>query len=309
MDLHKVHGVNAKEMLTAIYFIISLIAQLASQATDLSAVKKVEVERIPNNPPIKDDKYYGMKLGDVNSIKNLVQQNGEKARTIKTAEVKVKTWTESDARYYFSMAGFTYCEDSDIMDFNCKDRQQPQLDPKPDHHPYSHVASSLASVHTGFKNIADAMAPEYVDLFRNLLANDTFKEYKLVVTGHSLGGAVAQLAAIRIQNDLGLEWNKIRIVTYGQPRVGNLQFANWFNKQPVTMTRVVNEDDLVPHMPPIFTGYFHTHNEMYIRNNVSTVCSTKYLEDPNCSLFRIFNLTPDDHSITWGLSLDRMKCK
>ena len=65
----------------------------------------------------------------------------------------------------------------------------------------------------------------------------------LFVTGHSLGGALATLAAVRLL-DAGCD---VRAVyTYGSPRVGDLDFYDGY--RPMTY-RFVNNDDIVPHVP------------------------------------------------------------
>ncbi|KAJ9060183.1 hypothetical protein DSO57_1033578 [Entomophthora muscae] len=165
-----------------------------------------------------------------------------------------------------------------------------------------------ASVHTGFKNIADAMAPEFIHILKRLLAKWHYKDYDVVVTGHSLGGAVAQIASIQVHRDLKIGWERVKVITFGQPRVGNLDFARWFNQQPVMYTRVVNENDLVPHVPPIFTGYMHTHLERYIEKGKSRICNTDSMEDSTCSASRLSTLTSDAHNDAWYLKNNRLKC-
>ena len=73
----------------------------------------------------------------------------------------------------------------------------------------------------------------------------------VVITGHSLGGALATIAAA--------EWQGVReisgIYTFGQPRVGKADFADFaashFGNR---FYRFVNDDDIVPRVPP---GYEH----------------------------------------------------
>jgi len=49
------------------------------------------------------------------------------------------------------------------------------------------------------------------------------------VTGHSLGGAVATLTAAELSTNTN--YNVADVYTYGEPRVGNKKFADWFNKK------------------------------------------------------------------------------
>lgn len=52
---------------------------------------------------------------------------------------------------------------------------------------------------------------------------------ELVITGHSLGGALSTLAAFDF-NNLGIKTN---LITFGSPRVGNEKFAKELNKRLV----------------------------------------------------------------------------
>ena len=41
-------------------------------------------------------------------------------------------------------------------------------------------------------------------------------------------------------------------MTFGQPRIGNAAFATYYSKLVPFTTRVTNEHDMVPHLPPYF---------------------------------------------------------
>ena len=59
--------------------------------------------------------------------------------------------------------------------------------------------------------------------------NSLTKKYpsaSIWVTGHSLGGAIANLAAVEIKQTFGKE---ITLYTFEAPRVGNKYFAKFFN--------------------------------------------------------------------------------
>jgi len=92
-------------------------------------------------------------------------------------------------------------------------------------------------LHQGF---AYAAAQIYGEL-RPLLK----KDYRIRSTGHSLGGAVAQILAMYLDTDGFLV---DRIVTFGQPKVTNIPGANRF--QHLELLRVVTPTDVVPLVPP-----------------------------------------------------------
>ncbi|HMG46877.1 MAG TPA: lipase family protein [Allosphingosinicella sp.] len=75
----------------------------------------------------------------------------------------------------------------------------------------------------------------------------------LVVTGHSLGAAVATLMAAR--------HDQAQLVTFGSPRVGSQAFADRLAHQ--TVRRYVDCVDAVPDVPPAI-GYVHVREMIYI---------------------------------------------
>ncbi len=74
------------------------------------------------------------------------------------------------------------------------------------------------------------------------------KDKPLYVTGHSLGGALAVLAAPDIAANAGIVPT---VFTFGAPRVGDWRFMLRFNKLIPEAYRWQNAYDLVTHVPPI----------------------------------------------------------
>lgn len=76
----------------------------------------------------------------------------------------------------------------------------------------------------------------------------------LIVTGYSLGGALATLSSLDLQN----KYNKVSdMYNYGCPRVGDKDFAKYFNDKIKEAYRVVHNRDIVPHVPPTFLRFRH----------------------------------------------------
>lgn len=71
----------------------------------------------------------------------------------------------------------------------------------------------------------------------------------LFITGHSLGGALATLAALDIA--LNTSFTSPIVYTFGAPRVGDPQFVQLYNYSVPTHWRFQNEFDIVPHLPPL----------------------------------------------------------
>ena len=75
------------------------------------------------------------------------------------------------------------------------------------------------------------------------------KGYKIFITGHSLGGALAMLAGLLLISHDSIGYKPITtICTFGAPRVGNQDFGLWFDN--VSIVRYVNTEDIVPTIPP-----------------------------------------------------------
>ncbi len=76
----------------------------------------------------------------------------------------------------------------------------------------------------------------------------TRRERPTVVTGHSLGSALATLFVL--ENSLKQRFDISLCTTLASPRVGNLEFKHLFDALPLTSWRIVNTCDVVPKLPP-----------------------------------------------------------
>ncbi len=119
---------------------------------------------------------------------------------------------------------------------------------------------SGCKVHKGFlmyyKNMLNCMD---LGLLAALKKKSSAK-IKILVTGHSLGGAIANLYAGHIfQRWKDKYKGKVLLVTYGSPRVGNVAFANFINSKIGLdkIFRVVFKTDPVSLIPLKYMGYLH----------------------------------------------------
>ncbi|KAJ9065375.1 hypothetical protein DSO57_1020228 [Entomophthora muscae] len=163
-----------------------------------------------------------------------------------------------------------------------------------------------AKVHSGFRQATNSiMLTIIMPVIRALRQ---YPNYRLIITGHSLGGSVATLTFSELLYRRIAPANKMSLFTYGEPRTGNLAFARWINLQQTHITRVVNENDIVPHINPATLGYVHHSTELYIRSNTSTICSIKQVEDIRCSLGRFPNLSVAANNMAWDVPIGPMAC-
>ena len=90
------------------------------------------------------------------------------------------------------------------------------------------------------------------DIFSEVILNDIKqnKDYQIIFTGHSLGGAIATLASYYFKK-YNLGENEPILITFGQPRVGNENFAINYMEIISSVYRIERENDIVSMFPPI----------------------------------------------------------
>jgi len=138
-------------------------------------------------------------------------------------------------------------------------------------------------VHRGFK---DALEEVWADIFPYMKKLQD-RGCKIWVTGHSLGAALATLAADRFQDVQGL-------YTFGSPRVGDREFQENFRLRAY---RVVNGDDIVSRVPP--AGIYRHIGELKIidrQGSVANGLTAKEADNAPC---------PDPSDTSTGLNEDK----
>ena len=106
--------------------------------------------------------------------------------------------------------------------------------------------SALPKVHKGFNTYADLTlrmllhsgSYEFLEQFRRE------RDARLLLTGHSLGGAVATIAGQRLI-DSGFNPDRLQVITFGAPAVGNKAFKKMYGDR-LDLIRVTNSEDPVP---------------------------------------------------------------
>ena len=96
-------------------------------------------------------------------------------------------------------------------------------------------------VHHGFYDAYKALKKfiqDYLDRFHT--------GQKVIISGHSLGGAIALILAEALRNDKEQQYD-ILLYTYGAPRAGDAAFVE--AAKPLVHHRMVNNDDMVPSVP------------------------------------------------------------
>ena len=109
-------------------------------------------------------------------------------------------------------------------------------------------------VHEGFLNIYNKFRNNLINKLNKLITPETV----IIISGHSLGGAIATICSL----DLSLNFdNEIITYTFAAPSSGNTAYANLINNQKnINLYRIVNLADIVPSGPfstmPNFTNNY-----------------------------------------------------
>ena len=109
------------------------------------------------------------------------------------------------------------------------------------------------NVHAGFEKELDKVWSSV----KTCIDNNSDKE--IYIAGHGLGGAMATIAASRIQKYKNFK----QVFTYGAPRVGDRKFIASCNFRHV---RVQNNNDIVSKIPSMLLGYKHMCEPIYINH-------------------------------------------
>lgn len=99
----------------------------------------------------------------------------------------------------------------------------------------------FVEVHYGFWEAFDSLLKLNPNL-KTWLSRD---EFPLLITGHSLGGALAQMLAFKFGDK-----ETTSILTFGAPKVGNKTWRNTFNSKELSLIRFENKFDRIPELPP-----------------------------------------------------------
>jgi hypothetical protein len=116
---------------------------------------------------------------------------------------------------------------------------------------------SAGRVHDGFAVAVRALRPQILEWIERAKPEPN----KLILTGHSLGAAMATLAASI--------WRPAWLVTIGSPRVGDAAFVETL--APRYGMRFVDCCDAVTEVPPAIGGYVHLKDYKYLTRDAEIV--------------------------------------
>ncbi len=111
---------------------------------------------------------------------------------------------------------------------------------------------AAGEVHRGFSAALDSVWPQITAQ----LGPPGQADQQLWLTGHSLGAALAQLAALRLEKD---GYAVAAVYTYGTPRIGDGDFVADYDSELGDLTYAhINNTDIVTRVPPRLMGFRRT---------------------------------------------------
>lgn len=150
----------------------------------------------------------------------------------------------------------------------------------------------------------------------------------VLFTGHSLGAAIVSLASTQfaMENNQTVGPNDLLLITFGQPRVGNILYARAHDRLVPNSFRLVHRYDIVPHLPYCYQQLFRPHNcipllghgpfhhgteiwypseDMEPHHSLYVICDRQpFGEDKQCSNAHILHLQVRDHLAYFGKDVD-----
>ncbi|MDR3427841.1 lipase family protein [Silvimonas sp.] len=127
------------------------------------------------------------------------------------------------------------------------------------------VNTTVSKIHKGFERAFNSIFEELLTALGGCSADKMPNQKPLCITGHSLGGALAILAALELwRNGCQIA----QVYTFGQPRLGNADFKDRYDHVLGYRTfRLVFQEDIVPripHLPAWHDPYRHVGIEVFI---------------------------------------------
>lgn len=143
-------------------------------------------------------------------------------------------------------------------------------------YPYEGESKSNARMHRGFVSAYFSVRESIHTYIK------THTTPRIIVTGHSLGGALATLCAVDLQYNFPKQI-QIETYTFGAPRVGNAGFRESFNRRLPRSYRIIYGMDIVPALPRVWQGYRHVGTEVRLGNRWSWNFLTQRFRDHRIS--------------------------
>ncbi|CAK7232778.1 hypothetical protein SBRCBS47491_008386 [Sporothrix bragantina] len=198
----------------------------------------------------------------------------------------------------------TYSIANTVADLSTTPQKYEPYDPSETLNEPPRIKCAKCMVHSGFldswKSTRHIILPVVAEARNDSVGSSSSESgstapYRVHLLGHSLGGALAALAALEMKVVLG--WEDVVVTTFGEPRIGNGGLASFLehvfdlhknDTSAASYRRVTHKNDPVPLLPMTSWGYSSHAGEVFIKKlNLSPdpedviLCHGR--NDPDCS--------------------------
>ncbi|CAI2355223.1 unnamed protein product [Caenorhabditis sp. 36 PRJEB53466] len=141
-------------------------------------------------------------------------------------------------------------------------------------------------------------------------------DVKLWFFGHSLGGGLASIASVYVANKYAVEGTRSKLVTFGMPRIGDIELAQAHDRLVPDSWRIEHSKDPIPALPPrtfpdsIDKGSFHHKSEIWYPLGMGVGASFEIGTRPDTTVGRsVFPLNIEDHLTYFDTRLETWHVK
>lgn len=139
------------------------------------------------------------------------------------------------------------------------------------------LSSGKGAAHSGFWDLYKGMKSQALESVQNALEEHDVSE--IVVTGHSLGGAISYFLMMHLMEDSLIAGKRLKLAVFGSPRPGDQKLASSWQEMVQRYRTQHGEHSFEEHsikayndgvtaLPPLFLGYRHfTRNPLYFVNS------------------------------------------
>ena len=172
--------------------------------------------------------------------------------------------------------------------------------------PYSSYPD--VAVEKGFYESYTYISSEIQECVLKLSAN--YNTNNVMITGHSLGGALAYLYAFDVMINLPKTLIIDSVITFGSPRVGNNLFVNLYNSYVIPSFRITHYYDIVPHVPEELLGFQHVSEEVWYneQNTEYKICADTESASCSDSCAPLHCTSTSDHINYMGMNMGSGNC-
>ncbi|KAK0415353.1 hypothetical protein QR680_011902 [Steinernema hermaphroditum] len=135
-----------------------------------------------------------------------------------------------------------------------------------------------------------------------------YPDYEFWSVGHSLGGGLASLTAASVVSNRLRPWTKVKMVSFGQPRIGDMSFAAGYDRVVPFSFRIINRNDPVPSIPVLqplgspLPGPFHHRHLVWYPDGMPTGAKyyVNYMAEDRSGYSGQIQLNVADHMTYFG---------